>query len=53
MFVAGWDIWINHRDRFQEADQFKVYLYLNNLIEKSISNYMITQSWKTYQDVPD
>ena len=47
LFVAGWDIWIHHRDRFEEKNQFNIYLYLNNLIEKSISNYMIKQSWKS------
>ncbi len=53
LFVAGWDTWFNHRERFQESDHFKIYLYLNNLIEKSISNYMITQSWKTHQYVSE
>lgn len=45
LFIAGWDIWLNHKDNFSEEKHSKIYAYLNNLIEKSISNYMITSKW--------
>ena len=48
LFIAGWDIWFNHREKIAEKNIIKSFKYLNNLIEKSISNYMVTTQWKTY-----
>lgn len=45
LFIAGWDIWLNHKEKFPEKNPTKIYAYLNNLIEKSISNYMVTSKW--------
>jgi predicted DNA-binding protein len=46
LFIVGWEIWLNNLDRFNEKDSRKKYLYLNNLIEKSISNFMIQKRWE-------
>jgi len=45
LFVSGWNIWLKEKDKFKEESAFKVYTYINNLTEKSISNYMISTQW--------
>lgn len=48
----GWDIWLSDFDRFNQLMGYNVnltgasiYKVINNLIEKSIGNYFITNSW--------
>ena len=45
LFIQGWLIWYHHRDKFGSMDILKIYKIINNLIEKSISNYMVTSLW--------
>jgi len=55
LFVIGWKAWRDKREQFSEKNLFKQYTYLNNLIEKSISNYMVTTEWNSIKqslDVP-
>ncbi|NSL89332.1 hypothetical protein ECE50_020995 [Chitinophaga sp. Mgbs1] len=53
LFSMGWDLWLNNWDAFsknmnmvQPIKREQVYSVINNLIEKSISNYFINQKWK-------
>lgn len=50
LFVAGWEIWMGEDDndkkvKFNEENSNKIYKYINNLIEKAISNYMVKSIW--------
>ena len=48
IFCTGWDLWKKEIESFKEKnieDQEK-YIIINNLIEKSISNYMVMERWK-------
>lgn len=45
LFILGWQLWINKHNEYNKFSNEKVYEIINNLIEKSISNYMIRQSW--------
>jgi hypothetical protein len=47
IFEVGWSLWLNHASHFSTlnlnySDTYKI---INNLIEKSISNYMVLESW--------
>jgi hypothetical protein len=46
----GWDIWNdkNHKIHTEIKDPTKSYKILNNLIEKSISNYFVQKSWSEH-----
>ena len=46
IFETGWNIWMEEKEKFDSIPTYKVYTYLNNLIEKSISNYMVKSAWK-------
>ncbi|MBT1697151.1 hypothetical protein KK083_09715 [Fulvivirgaceae bacterium PWU4] len=47
LFIEAWDIWQNPksalRKNFKRSDLYRI---LNNLVEKSISNYFLTQAWE-------
>lgn len=45
LFHSIWDIWLNHQDKFIDMDKKTIYKLLNNLAEKSISNYIIQKEW--------
>lgn len=45
LFIAAWEIWFEKREQVPGKDIIKTFRYLNNLIEKSISNYMVTTQW--------
>lgn len=52
LFVYGWKIWLNDWNNIKkqsnidfDLSQVKVYEILNNLIEKSIGNYIIKTEW--------
>jgi hypothetical protein len=59
VFVYGWDIWMSDWKEFAiknnlspDSNDFgrkKVYAIINNLIEKSISNYITLEQWKMIQ----
>jgi len=53
LLIKGWDIWINERDKYDETNLFKIYTYINNLIEKSISNYMVQNAWDKQKSESD
>lgn len=54
LFDIGWDIWLRSEDYYPNLNLEKRYLIINNLIEKSISNHMVTKEWdKCVQDVSD
>lgn len=46
LYVMGWDIWVNRKEKFEGMKTSQTYNILNNLIEKSISNYIITDKWQ-------
>jgi len=52
LYNLGWDIWLNRTSEFKNKNnmnehlkQGQIYQIINNLIEKSINNYMIVKSW--------
>jgi hypothetical protein len=59
VFVYGWDTWMSNWQEFTtqnnpspDSNEFgrkKVYAIINNLIEKSISNYITLEQWKMIQ----
>ncbi len=46
VFIARWKLWLDERDRFPVQDSIKLYKIINNLLEKTISNYMVESVWK-------
>lgn len=53
LFALGWDLWINDWITFtnnmkmnQPIKREQVYSVINNLVEKSISNFFINQKWQ-------
>lgn len=56
LFVLGWQIWLKQIDDIVKHNniQFsisndKIYDIINNLIEKSIANYIIQESWDKFK----
>jgi hypothetical protein len=47
LFSSIWKIWMFNRKDFKHSSDEEVYGYLNNLIEKSISNYMVQEKWNS------
>ena len=53
LFSEGWDIWLNHSSEFSQRNKIgfelkshQIYKIINNLIEKSINNYIVETKWK-------
>lgn len=53
LFVYGWKVWMDNWDNINkksniefELSQIKVYEILNNLIEKSIGNFIVKGEWE-------
>lgn len=47
IFKLGWDLWMAPENNFlKDFNPSERYALLNNLIEKSISNYHILENWK-------
>ena len=53
LFSYGWKVWLNDWGEIErqsniefELTQVKVYEIINNLIEKSIGNYIVNEEWK-------
>jgi len=53
LYIKAWELWNNYSKDFEnqnniaiELKQSKIYEIINNLIEKSINNFIITESWK-------
>lgn len=53
LFNLGWNIWLNSSGEFKEVNNMindlkpgQIYQIINNLIEKSISNYIILETWE-------
>ena len=47
IFKLGWDLWLSSNKNFlKKFKSRQKYHIINNLIEKSISNYTITTQWK-------
>ena len=49
IFETGWDLWRTEVNEFREKNisENVKYQILNNLIEKSISNYMVMEKWSS------
>ncbi len=48
IFKLAWDVWINSESNFlKEFDEKQRYHIINNLVEKSISNYTIQELWRS------
>ncbi len=47
LFETGWNLWINDIKEFEDKGISKSnkYTIINNLIEKSISNFKVTEEW--------
>jgi hypothetical protein len=47
LFILGWELWLNKKNCFKEfgSSKNKIYEIINNLIEKSISNYIVQKTW--------
>lgn len=55
LFKLGWDVYLSGGDNFKNANamsytpsQSEVYNIVNNLIEKSINNFLIVDSWNKH-----
>ncbi|RLD83480.1 MAG: hypothetical protein DRJ02_12900, partial [Bacteroidetes bacterium] len=48
LFNALWDIWRNSRKEFDKMDDEIIYKVLNNLVEKSIGNYLVKEEWEAH-----
>ncbi len=53
IFAYGWEVWMDDWSKFNKGQQSsypfrsdKVHSIINNLIEKSIGNYIVTNKWK-------
>lgn len=47
IFLAGWNAWLKNPNKLKtEFDNDTAYKIINNLIEKSISNFIVVDSWK-------
>lgn len=53
LFSYGWKVWLNEWNEIErhsniefELNQVKVYEIINNLIEKSIGNYIVREEWR-------
>ncbi|TFD96430.1 hypothetical protein E2605_09700 [Dysgonomonas capnocytophagoides] len=58
LFNLGWEIWLNKTSEFkhkngmvEELNPSQSYQIINNLIEKSINNYIVTKNWKNSKNV--
>lgn len=52
LYASAWDVWYSDRERFKTENNLsytleptQIYGIINNLIEKSISNYLIQKKW--------
>lgn len=47
LFVMAWRIWLDPKSKLRKqfSNRYDLYRILNNLVEKSISNYFLTKSW--------
>lgn len=49
ILYTGWDIWLNYQNvlssNLKSKDTSKIYSVINNLIEKSIGNYISVREW--------
>jgi hypothetical protein len=58
LFVYGWNLWLSDWNEFQKVNEMafplspnQIYEIINNLIEKSIGNYIVKTNWEKYKDV--
>lgn len=58
LFVYGWNLWLSDWKEFQRVNEMayplspnQIYEIINNLIEKSIGNYIVKTNWEKYKDV--
>lgn len=59
LFILGWELWRNGKERVRDNNKMEFdlsdeqfYSIINNLIEKSIGNFIIENTWnKSYNDV--
>jgi len=59
LFVYGWNLWLSDWSEIQRLNEMsyqlspnQVYEVINNLIEKSIGNYIVKTNWEKHKDVP-
>ena len=52
LYATAWDVWYGDRSKFKTDNNLtydlqptQIYTILNNLVEKSISNYLINKKW--------
>jgi len=48
LYIIGWNTWYHHKGilRSKFKDPPETYRIINNLIEKSISNFIVTEKWQ-------
>jgi hypothetical protein len=49
LYSNGWDLWISNENDFPTFEKKDKYNIINNLIEKSIGNFIISEQWKSQQ----
>jgi len=59
LYVYGWDLWLSNWSSIKHANKMgftlkatSVYNIINDLIEKSIGNFIVSKTWKEIKDVP-
>lgn len=51
LFPLAWKIWLGKWDNFEHinsSNEDKIYTILNNLVEKSIGNYIVLEQWNKH-----
>lgn len=58
LFIYGWNVWLNDWGKIENTSslgfklsQIRAYEIINNLIEKSLGNYFIKESWRRSKTV--
>jgi deoxycytidine triphosphate deaminase len=56
IFATGWSIWLNRQteisSKINTTDSTKIYSVINNLIEKSIGNFVAVNEWRKVNPPP-
>jgi len=51
IYSYGWKLWVERKKIFKGYEDDKVFTILNNLIEKSLSNYMVQEIWNDVNSI--
>ncbi len=58
VFIAAWELFSDYKNQIEKRNSFKytmkpskIYEIINNLVEKSIGNYIVTANWEKTKNV--